>query len=601
MNKNQIKFTFNLPTIPDWEVENSHYIVEFVNNLINNELIKDFFTLTEIIITESLWDDVHTFLSKDNPLYEKELKIKGLLYAGKIESWNNQKILFFDVRYLGTEKGVEILAELFFSHAIGNRLKRPSVIDVTKSIRDVSEGLFYSILSENHLRNYIAQIFPNSILEYESTADFTYSFKRNIKSLHYTYQKDTNNFKFVKSVVEELNRFLKRTIRFRNDNLSCDQFLSEIESIISIIDSVNVYTDDHGEVFKASILSILNKCDFDFYDAHPGTGFKVKSGPKKLFPDLADTRQSIVCFLDILGFADLIEKYDHDDSSIILKNISAALDLAVSTAFDIQSKVGDEDFKEHFEYRMFSDCIVLSIPYIDFGADFKHNFYSLANAAISFQQSMMFYGFFVRGNISVGSYYSTPNMLFSGGLVKAYKNEGPTKYPIVSLSDEVLELLSKPSEYDGYLMDMRKLIVKHSFESKGHKVFINPIYTLLEQNQIISDLDININEAFKELGAKSDRNFFSGLLENLSQQYGGKSTNESVNDAILTMKGKVQGNINNFNYKIDDEQDLDIKAGFGKVLQKYEFLILLFDWLEGNKEDNRFEYLSLASKENADL
>src|SRR5207253_2089639 len=108
--------------------------------------------------------------------------------------------------------------------------------------------------------------------------------------------------------------------------------------------------------------------------------------------------------------------------SNILNELHDTLEIAVKSSIEnMTDPKSKTDLKEYLEYRMFSDCICLSLPYIEFGNDFHIQFHSLSGIARTYQLIMLQKGFFVRGGISIGSFFADKNMIFSGGLVKAYK------------------------------------------------------------------------------------------------------------------------------------------------------------------------------------
>ncbi len=90
-----------------------------------------------------------------------------------------------------------------------------------------------------------------------------------------------------------------------------------------------------------------------------------------------------------------------------------SLEMAIKVSIEnMTNQKAKTDLKEFLEYRMFSDCICLSLPYIEFGNDFHIQFQSISTIARAYQLAMMQKGFFVRGGISIGSFYADKNMIF---------------------------------------------------------------------------------------------------------------------------------------------------------------------------------------------
>src|SRR5690606_30542224 len=137
-----------------------------------------------------------------------------------------------------------------------------------------------------------------------------------------------------------------------------------------------------------------------------------------------------------------------------------------------------DEIKDEMEFRMFSDCITISCPYIDFGIDFKERFYAISILLNTFQQVFMSKGFYLRGHVTIGSHYSDDNMIFSGGLVEAYSNDGSTVYPAISIIPKVLDKISKQTEYDESMLSFEKMIIQHRIRDVQNNTILNPFFTL---------------------------------------------------------------------------------------------------------------------------
>lgn len=163
------------------------------------------------------------------------------------------------------------------------------------------------------------------------------------------------------------------------------------------------------------------------------------------------TENRIVCFADVLGFKQMIEKYDLDNSSDILYEFQDAYQEAIQQIKDSLKKTTDnllDGFNsEDIEFQMFSDNISISISYKNYGESFLESFARLSVLASSFQLSLMIRGFYIRGGIAKGSYFSDKNMIFSNALVKAYELESKKAiYPRIIVQQEIVDILKSIGE-----------------------------------------------------------------------------------------------------------------------------------------------------------
>lgn len=592
-----MKITYNLPSFDNIESILGPTISEITNTLINSD--PEHCDIDEIFITENIWNEIESYFERFGLNLETELKPKGLDHVGKIMIIDGKAKLFYNVIFCANIKGMQMYSELIIGRMIEKEIMNLNGIkNIEFDYTNINSCINTFILTwtiDSVTRERIEIIFIERAHEYDSTEDFIYTFKRNIKKLHWDYQSNKDDSFFLKHSLLELERFISRIIKHSTDNnFFCEDLESEVKNIIKVIsDNKNNYGNVDqisSEIIKKNVLSILEKCDIHLNSSKDRIKIKVKYGPKKLFPELVDTHQRIVCFMDILGFSAIIEEYETDESSVILRDINKALNIAVDTAINLPKANFDKELKEHFEYRMFSDCIIMSLPYIEFGVDFKQQFYFLTITIQAFQQSMLSFGFYIRGNISTGSYYSTPNMLFSGGLVKAHNNERPTKYPIISVSNDIIDRLNKKTEWDNSLMPMGKILIKHKYNSGEPKIFINPLQTIQSFNDTLLYLDNTAKEIFRDIGLTNSENLFSNLVENLPKTHSQSSIQSTMDKAIRTINDKLIEKIKELKDKnagpSNSEDQLKLNES---IMEKYVFLENLFVWLE-NGESDLFEY-----------
>jgi len=159
------------------------------------------------------------------------------------------------------------------------------------------------------------------------------------------------------------------------------------------------------------------------------------------------TTQKIIGFVDILGFKDMVHKYDSGAEPDLLDNLieiinSAGIFLKLKHSTPSSDKLNN--WKEKFEVKVFSDCFCLSIPLEFENFTFEENVTLFYQYLSGFQILLLEKGYLIRGGLTIGSYYSDDNLIFSGGLVEAYELESEyAKMPRIIVSDKFLSKLKE--------------------------------------------------------------------------------------------------------------------------------------------------------------
>ncbi|MBK7711397.1 MAG: hypothetical protein IPJ37_10930 [Bacteroidales bacterium] len=109
---------------------------------------------------------------------------------------------------------------------------------------------------------------------------------------------------------------------------------------------------------------------------------------------------------------------------------------------------------------------------------------------------MMQKGFFVRGGISIGSFYSDKNMIFSGGLVSAYRLEKATVYPVIGIDRETLSRLSNNFKQYSVGLFFEKSIIYSPEEPE--KIFFNPFDILDNSSNYFDYIQTTLNSILDE-------------------------------------------------------------------------------------------------------
>ncbi|MGR3809935.1 hypothetical protein [Jiulongibacter sp. NS-SX5] len=560
----------------------------------------------QILFTRNIWQSINEFYLQHEIKYAK-LKPKGLDHLFKIESYAGETKFFWSINYL-SEEVIPVIFKGIIENIIGDYLRNNFNIDqkleFNKGIKFATDFLFRSWLLEKITRSKSDLIITVDEELITSFDDFTFAFKKNIKDLHYQYQTDQNNNYFLSNSFLELELWVRRILQYRSsDNLSgFDEFEFEIFEILNCLEmsseDISNISEDISLRNQTLILQVLKKCDIEVYDTpqreRVGTGFKITEGPKNLFPTLIDTHPRILAFLDILGFKALINEYETEKSSMVLKELKNTFDLAVSTTFKHLALALDQEIIKNLEHRMFSDCIVISIPYIEFEVDIKIGFLNMAIILNVFQQTFMKAGFYLRGHVTIGSYYSDDNMLFSGALVEAYQNESSTIFPIVSINQKIYDKLIKKSSYDILLPSSQKMIIKHNVGKTRNNIVLNPLFI----QDMYEGLDSIVHKTLKTEAILNGINLGSST-KNLIRDHMRNSLMPDLQKEMEKEREAILGQLlkkheEQISYLNNPNNDSETKTLASSIIKKYEFLIELFKWRINPMASENFQYVQLT-------
>jgi hypothetical protein len=313
-------------------------------------------------------------------------------------------------------------------------------------------------------------------------------FKRNVKRIHMRYQATNNWNECVIRYYDELNRFLVRYTENLLYNLDMDGLGDFKDLLFDFGDGLLeqslhiIRTEPYSFVFlEKAIKDISALC---FFDINTSGSIRVMETPKKLFPNLIDTHARIVGFVDILGFKNMIRDFDANRDIALLTDLKDALDHAIAQMKTIFKNTSDE-----LEFKLFSDCLCISLPYFDNEVDFTYQFGSLMLGIKVYQTHLLQKGYLLRGGISAGSYYSNDNMIFSGALVDAYEFEstGSTtktaksfKPPRVLVSPLILTKLENTRVH----YSMHPFFADGLIKDSDGEVFINPVVSISASRKV---------------------------------------------------------------------------------------------------------------------
>lgn len=160
----------------------------------------------------------------------------------------------------------------------------------------------------------------------------------------------------------------------------------------------------------------------------------------------------IVCFLDILGFREIIDEFEKSRDDKIIKKIKTAF----KSSMDLINKFSDPEFTKDLEfepekvdslvndlyYKTFSDNVIITIRYDEVNDSFYRRLSLLLVFSNMFQFEMLSSGVYSRGGVSFGSFYKDEHIIFSTALVKAYELENKNaNFPRIILDKKLIELM----------------------------------------------------------------------------------------------------------------------------------------------------------------
>lgn len=366
-----------------------------------------------------------------------------------------------------------------------------------------------------------------------------------------------------------------------------DQTLNEIVNrILSEVDNITTCFVENKEctyeLFEQGLIDFLGHFrveirDTDMMDA---MHIHLDKNPKDYFRNLlVETEPRFVCFMDILGFSQMIEDYENNDLSTVLQDIQKAFKKAISVLNFQANDEKSQEFLQYLEYKTFSDNICISLPYFDNETDFLANFNLMITFVRGLQYALMTLGFFTRGGLTIGSYYSDQNMIFSKGLVDAYLLETKKAvYPRIIISDKII---SKISGYNSVSVKFYNLEGAIIIDKGLHCV--NPFLFLTDTTQMIASL---FNP---ELYGVDNDDPLSIMLKNITSNLGGllqRQLMETVPDDEVQMQTII-------------DHVLERKERFRndrRTLAKYLWVELLTKWKGDKTDSKRFSYFSMPKK-----
>jgi hypothetical protein len=564
----------------------------FINELIEVDWWHD--SVKRVIITDDFQNEVY----KQAELWNVNTKItesRDAVVVSKVlfnrDFEKSENIIFIEFNGLFTN--IYALKEMFFKQVISVGIRDLIPIEFRK-VNYSPQALTLDAYITSSVVEWVITYFATSQTKelcenvnlINNHNDFFTEFKRSLKRELYNYQSTRDISLFWNKYNSRLYNLFTRILENKtNDNklLVTGESGKLIYSIINEIEGIAVELVENQDLNIYGLKDKIKQLS-SFYGVHleretdKNFYIRLSENPKNYFKDIVDTEPRIVCFLDILGFSELINQYDNSLTSTVLQDIQESFSLAEKFLLQ-NNNIENSDVFENLEYQTFSDNICISIPYFNNADDFLFNFHLITLYTRGLQMVMMSKGFFVRGGISIGSYYSDNNIIFSKGLVNAYKLESTKAvYPRIIIDKEIVgKILGYNSnEVEHYGFD-KSIILDWEYNA-----FLNPIGVLKSSLKLFKSL---FDEIHNDEDADNDDE-----LSKLFMQI--KKSNKDLLDQFesFSIDGEVQ-NIDLIKEYI--EKYLSENIGNERAYSKYLWIKELFKWLENDgSEKLRFYYFS---------
>ena len=159
-----------------------------------------------------------------------------------------------------------------------------------------------------------------------------------------------------------------------------------------------------------------------------------------------ELHKSIIAFVDILGFKDLVRNAKKKGKSQeVFKDFHHVLSTWFNRIEEMQKKSFEMPFiggrKDDYTIRIFTDCIVIGCPIKQDGNRYNfiegcNEFFDILTTLYIFQLEMINQGYFVRGAIAVDELYMDDIIIYGNGISEAYEAESKlAKFPRIILTE----------------------------------------------------------------------------------------------------------------------------------------------------------------------
>lgn len=197
---------------------------------------------------------------------------------------------------------------------------------------------------------------------------------------------------------------------------------------------------------------------------------------------LAICRHSYCALIDILGFTEQTRAAaSKNETNALLQSIAASLKVAAENLDSYKPGT-------FWNYKFFSDNVVLGIPHRGGWEDAESEFGSIIFQIADYQMQMSLDGLFTRGGLAYGDLHMSKNLVYGVALIDAYETETKKSiYPRIVLHQSALvklrQQLASYSTAAGAPQDHHLLV------DQDGEVFVNYLSAL------VPDIDVLLEDA----------------------------------------------------------------------------------------------------------
>jgi hypothetical protein len=281
------------------------------------------------------------------------------------------------------------------------------------------------------------------------------------------------------------------------------------------------------------------------------------------------TENRIVCFIDVLGYSEIVRQFELTQDLSIVEKIQIAfnesMDFISSPDVNVFTKEQIDQYKKRILFKTFSDNIMIAAIYSE--TTFFTIFEYVLTFSNAFQNNMLRRGVYTRGGISHGLFYSDENIIFSHALVKAYEVESKIAlYPRIVIDKLTVDKIKS----SGMEMICGSHVGKMIYFDWEWNAFINPIgiddYTYWDTLQEYLQSPESFPASFRL--AMTDK-----LLDSA------KNAIEQHAMQVMEISKKIRLNLNNSNFP-------------ERVRSKYNWLLQFYMW-RYSKESSLIKFVQL--------
>ena len=181
----------------------------------------------------------------------------------------------------------------------------------------------------------------------------------------------------------------------------------------------------------------------------------------------------VTAFIDILGFGSRVLSAETESD---IESIRKSVEL-IRGAFDHNTKDELTQRSQQLvgaEVLAFSDSIIVNVPLESDATKYSGTFDPLMSeiSGFAYAQGMcVLNGIFLRGAIDLGWWYRDGEVVISQSLTRAYKQESECCFPMISVTNELLEFLSTHHHRSYYAEEIEPVRTSFSKTKVGSKEF----------------------------------------------------------------------------------------------------------------------------------